>query len=137
MKRVSLACVVVALVSYGSADGASTGGLRGQRILTWTSAAIAAQDFPAISVQPSGGDDLTQVLRDLVGEDAVRALKRNRMRIGAALVAVALLGVALVVGFVTEMKKREARTVAALERARSRGQTLRELDLRRMRDEQP
>lgn len=137
MKRISLTCVAVALVVCGCADGASTGGLRGQRILTWDSAAIAAQRVPAISVQPSGGNDLVQVLIDLVGEDVARALQRNRMRIGAALVAVVVLGVALLVGFVVGMKKREARAVAALDRERSRGQKLRDLDRRRMRDEQP
>ena len=137
MKRISVACVAVALVICGCADGASTGGLHGQRILTWDSAAMAVQMFPAISVQPSGGDDLAQVLRDLVGEDAARALQRNRRRIAAALIAVALLGIALIVGLVIGMKKREARAVAALDRERSRGQNLRDLDRRRMRDEQP
>ena len=137
MRRIALAYFTVAFVIWAFADGVLPGRLVGRGIFTWDPVAIAAQTLPAISVQPSGGDELARVFTDLVGDNVARTLRRNRLRIGAGLVAVAVLGVALIAGFVIGMKKREARAVAALDRDRSRGQKLRDLDRRRMRDQQP
>ena len=129
--------LVASLVIWALADGISPGRVVNQRVLAWDVPVLATQTLPAAAVQQSVGDDnLVQMLTGLVGDEVARMVSRNRGRIGAGLLVVAILGVALIVGLVVEMKKREARAVAALDRDRARGQKLRDRERARMRDEQ-
>ncbi len=113
MGRRSVAYLVASLVIWALADGVSPGRVVNQRVLAWDVPVIATQTLPAAAVQQSGGDDnLVQVLTGLVGDEVVRVLSRNRGRIGAGLLVVTVLGVALIVRLVVEMKKREARVKA-------------------------